>query len=79
MSYQCIEMIRHDPTTNCKPYYENFKNCKKFWNAVQQYRCLNWNKTKSDPPKGKELEMWKTKLPEWVATEKLNPIERPDE
>ena len=74
MSYECIEMNRSDPSIDCTLYFDNFKKCKKFWNAVQEYRCMHMKKKRSDLPKDQEMEMWKSQLPEWIRTEKLKPI-----
>ena len=75
LSYDCIELNRYDKSVDCTAYFENFKMCKKFWNAVQEYRCMHMKKTRNDYPKDKELDMWKSQLPEWIRTQKLKSIE----
>ena len=60
---------------DCTAYFDNFKRCKKFWNAVQEYRCMHLKKKKNDLMPDKEMELWKAQLPEWLLTEKLKPVE----
>jgi hypothetical protein len=71
-SLMCSEMYLNDPTIDCKPYYDNYKNCNKFWTAVQVYRSMNMRKTRYDLPEGEEYDQWKKQLPEWLVTKKLN-------
>ena len=79
MSLECIEMSRENSGVDCTSYFENFKKCKKFWNAVQEYRCMHMKKKRSDLPRGNEMDRWKAQLPEWLITEKLKPIVLNDE
>ncbi|CAF0962380.1 unnamed protein product [Brachionus calyciflorus] len=72
LSQKCIETNR-DNLGDCRDYFENFKKCKAFWNAVQEYRARYMKKTRFDLPKEEEYKKWKAKLPEWLETQKITP------
>ncbi|RNA23426.1 coiled-coil-helix-coiled-coil-helix domain-containing 7 [Brachionus plicatilis] len=72
LSQKCVENNR-DNLGNCKDYFDNFKKCKQFWNAVQEYRCRHMKKTRHDLPKEDELKKWKSKIPEWIQTQRITP------
>lgn len=43
------------------------------------YRARYMRKNRYDQPKGKEYDLWKQQLPEWLVTSRLNIPEIPED
>ena len=71
----CLIQQRLNGIVTCDEFRQYEKNCRRFWEAVQNYREKNLDQSVLKYPQN--LDTWRAKMPEFYLTGRLVPPENP--